>query len=54
MVFIPPTLVVSIYGMNFHNNMIERNSEYGYPFASVLMVRAAVVPLLVFKWKKWL
>jgi membrane protein YdbS with pleckstrin-like domain len=28
--------------------------EYGYPFTLVLMVLAAVVPLLVFKWKKWL
>ena len=53
-VFMPPTLVASIYGMNFHNGMIELDWTYGYPFALVLMVLAAVVPLLFFKWKKWL
>jgi magnesium transporter len=53
-VFMPPTLVASIYGMNFHHNMIELDWEYGYPFALILMIAAAVVPLLFFKWKKWL
>lgn len=53
-IFMPPTLVASIYGMNFHRNMIELDWEFGYPFALALMVVAAVVPLLVFKWKKWL
>jgi magnesium transporter len=53
-VFMPPTLVASIYGMNFHKNMIELDWEYGYPFALVLMVLAAVVPYLIFKWKKWI
>ncbi len=53
-VFMPPTLVASIYGMNFHHGMIELDWSFGYPFALVLMVLAAVVPLLFFKWKKWL
>jgi magnesium transporter len=53
-VFMPPTLVASIYGMNFHQGMIELDWSFGYPFALVLMVLAAVVPLLFFKWKKWL
>ena len=53
-VFMPPTLVASIYGMNFHRSMIELEWEFGYPFALVLMVLAAVVPILFFKWKKWL
>ncbi|MGE0060944.1 MAG: magnesium transporter CorA family protein [Xanthobacteraceae bacterium] len=53
-VFMPPTLVASIYGMNFHKNMIELEWDYGYPFALVLMVLAAVVPYLIFKWKKWI
>jgi magnesium transporter len=53
-VFMPPTLVASVYGMNFHYNMIELDWQLGYPFALVLMVAAAVVPLLFFKWKKWL
>jgi magnesium transporter len=53
-VFMPPTLVASIYGMNFHSGMIELDWTFGYPFALVLMVLAAVVPILFFKWKKWL
>jgi magnesium transporter len=53
-IFMPPTLVASIYGMNFHQGMIELNWEFGYPFALLLMVTAAVVPIVFFKWKKWL
>jgi magnesium transporter len=53
-VFMPPTLVASIYGMNFHHNMVELDWELGYPFALALMILAAVLPLLFFKWKKWL
>jgi len=53
-VLMPPTLVASIYGMNFHHNMWELDWEYGYPFALVLMVAAAAAPYFVFKWKKWL
>lgn len=50
----PPTLVVSIYGMNFHNGMIELDWAFGYPLALCLMVVVAVLPLVYFKWKKWL
>ena len=53
-VFMPPTLVASIYGMNFHHNMPELEWEYGYPFAIFLMFVVAVAPLVYFKWKKWL
>ncbi len=53
-VFMPPTLVASIYGMNFHHNMVELEWEYGYPFALILIVLAAVLPIVFFKWKKWL
>ena len=53
-VFMPPTLVASIYGMNFHHNMIELDWLLGYPFALLMMVLFAVLPLLFFKWKKWL
>jgi magnesium transporter len=53
-IFMPPTLVASVYGMNFKTGMLELEWAYGYPFALGLMVLAAVVPLLVFKWKKWL
>jgi magnesium transporter len=53
-VFMPPTLVASIYGMNFHSGMIELDWTYGYPFALGLIVLAAVLPILFFRWKKWL
>ena len=52
-VLMPPTLIASIYGMNF-KHMPELDWEYGYPLAIVLMAAAAVVPYLLFKWKKWL
>jgi magnesium transporter len=52
-VFMPPTLVASIYGMNF-KHLPELNFEYGYPMAIVMMVAAAVLPYLFFKWKRWL
>src|ERR1041384_4267461 len=53
-VFMPPTLIASIYGMNFHKNMIELDWEWGYPFALAVMVLAAIVPIVYFKWRKWL
>jgi magnesium transporter len=53
-VFMPPTLVASIYGMNFHTGMIELEWTFGYPFALFLIVLVAVLPILFFKWKKWL
>jgi len=53
-VLMPPTLVASIYGMNFHHNMVELEWEYGYPLALVLMVVVGLVPYLFFKWKKWI
>lgn len=52
-VLMPPTLVASIYGMNFRH-MPEIEWTYGYPFAYALMALAAVVPFVVFKWMKWL
>jgi magnesium transporter len=52
-VFMPPTLVASIYGMNF-KHMPELDLELGYPFAIVLMFAAAVLPYFFFKWRKWL
>ena len=53
-VFMPPTLVASIYGMNFRTGMIELDWVYGYPYALILIVLAAVLPIVFFKWKKWL
>ena len=52
-VFLPPTLLASIYGMIFHH-MPELNWLFGYPFALVLMVLAAVLPYIYFKRKGWL
>lgn len=52
-VLMPPTLVASIYGMNF-KNIPELEFVYGYPAALILMVAVAVVPYWFFKWKKWL
>jgi magnesium transporter len=52
-VLMPPTLVASIYGMNF-KHMPELEWQYGYPIAIVLMLIAAALPYLFFKWKNWL
>ncbi len=52
-VLMPPTLVASIYGMNF-KHMPELDFEFGYPLAIGVMILAAVLPYMWFKWKKWL
>ncbi|RXF74417.1 magnesium transporter CorA family protein [Hansschlegelia zhihuaiae] len=52
-VFLPPTLVGTVYGMNFEQ-MPELKWIFGYPFALVLMLISAVVPYLFFKWRRWL
>ena len=52
-VFMPPTLIASMYGMNF-TFMPELNQKWGYPFAISLMIFSSVVTLLFFKLKKWL
>lgn len=52
-VLMPPTLIASIYGMNF-KVMPELEWAHGYPYALVLMVAAAVLPYFLFRWKKWL
>lgn len=52
-VFLPPTLVASVYGMNFQF-MPELNWSFGYPLALLLMLISAIVPFFVFRWKGWL
>lgn len=52
-VFLPPTLVASIYGMNFAL-MPELNWSFGYPLALALMVVSALLPYLYFRRKGWL
>jgi magnesium transporter len=49
----PPTLVASIYGMNYQF-MPELSWKFGYPFALLLMLVSAIVPLIFFKKKGWL
>ncbi|MCX4359137.1 MAG: magnesium/cobalt transporter CorA [Rikenellaceae bacterium] len=51
--FMPPTLIASIYGMNFRH-MPELSTRYGYPFAILLMILSASVTFFIFKRKKWL
>lgn len=52
-IFLPPTLVASMYGMNF-DFMPELHWKLGYLFAIGLMVVFTLVILLIFKLKKWL
>ena len=50
---LPPTLVASIYGMNFRY-MPELGQTWGYPFALALMVGSAVIPMWYFRKRGWL
>jgi magnesium transporter len=52
-VFLPPTLVASAYGMNFRH-MPELDWLYGYPGALGLMVVSAILPYMYFKSRGWL
>jgi magnesium transporter len=49
----PPTLVASIYGMNF-KGIPEYDWQLGYPWALLLMVLAGILPYLFFRRKGWL
>lgn len=49
----PPTLIASIYGMNFES-MPELKWAHGYPIALVMMVVSAILPVLYFRRKGWL
>jgi magnesium transporter len=51
--FLPPTLVASVYGMNFHF-MPELDEPWGYPMALVAMAVSALVPYIYFRRKGWL
>lgn len=52
-IFLPPTLIASIYGMNFMH-MPELGWLLGYPFSLVVMLLSAVLPYAFFRWKRWL
>lgn len=49
---IPPTLIASMYGMNF-KYMPELDWAWGYPYALALIAVSALVPLIWFKWRGW-
>jgi magnesium transporter len=52
-IFLPPTLVASIYGMNF-DHMPELRWPFGYPMAILMMIGSALLPFYLFKRKGWL
>ncbi|WP_029006039.1 magnesium transporter CorA family protein [Azorhizobium doebereinerae] len=52
-VLMPPTLIASIYGMNFQH-MPELAETYGYPLALCAMVVSGILPYVFFKWRRWL
>ncbi|WP_342164824.1 magnesium transporter CorA family protein [Methylobacterium sp. SD21] len=49
---VPPTLIASIYGMNF-KNMPELDWAYGYPYALGLIFLSAVMPIIYFRIRGW-
>ena len=52
-IFLPPTLIASMYGMNF-DFMPELHWQYGYLFSLGLMIAFTLIVLLIFRLKKWL
>ena len=52
-IFLPPTLIASIYGMNF-KILPELDWSYGYAFSLALMVISAITPIAIFKKKGWI
>ncbi|HEY6662083.1 MAG TPA: magnesium transporter CorA family protein [Sphingomicrobium sp.] len=52
-VFLPPTLIAGIYGMNFHH-FPELSWPWGYPMALTLMLASGVLPYLYFRWRRWI
>lgn len=49
---IPPTLIASMYGMNFHN-MPELSWAYGYPYGLALIAISTILPMIWFKLRGW-
>ena len=52
-IFLPPTLIASMYGMNF-DFMPELHWDHGYIFAIGLMIVFTLLVLMIFRLKKWL
>jgi magnesium transporter len=53
LVFLPPTLIAGVFGMNFHH-MPELDWYYGYPVSLVLIVASAVLPIWYLKRRGWI
>ncbi|WP_263768389.1 magnesium/cobalt transporter CorA [Propionivibrio soli] len=51
---LPPTLIASIYGMNFQGWFPEIHWDYGYPFSLILMTLSVAIPFWIFSKKGWL
>lgn len=51
--FLPPTLIASVYGMNFHS-MAGLQASWGYPAALAGMLVSSVAIYLLFRWRNWL
>jgi magnesium transporter len=49
---VPPTFIASWYGMNF-KNIPEYDWAWGYPYAILIAVLSAILPLLWFRWRRW-
>ena len=52
LVFLPPTLVAGVYGMNFEH-MPELKWLYGYPMALTIMLISAIGPLIYLRRRGW-
>lgn len=52
-IFMPPTMIAGIYGMNFAR-MPELSQSWGYPAALLLMLLSAVLPYVIARWRGWL
>ena len=52
-VFLPPTLIAGIYGMNF-DFFPSLNWHYGISMSLILMLASAILPYLYFKWRRWI
>lgn len=53
-IFLPPTLVATVYGMNFTFMPAFLYMRFGFPFGLITMLLSAILPYQFFKWKKWL
>jgi magnesium transporter len=50
---IPPVLVAGIYGMNF-KNIPEYDWAWGYQFGWAMIILTTLIPLAIFRWRKWI